>query len=120
MKNSPRRSWLLATTFDQQTLAEAIRSAADVLVLDLVEFVPDARQGAARAAMPLAIQSAADAGKEVFVQVHAQALQADLQACVWPGLSGIVMSRVETVDQVKESERLLGRLEAERALAPGS
>src|SRR4051812_10566673 len=116
MRNSPRRSWLLAAAFDQQMLAEAIRSAADVLVLDLVEFVPDAHQGAARAAMPSAIQSAAATGKEVFAQVHAQSLRADLEACVWPGLSGIVMSRVERVDQVKEAEQLLARLESQKAL----
>ena len=47
-------------------------------------------------------------------------IYADLRACVWPELAGVVVCRLESVEQVREADRLLGELEEERGLVPGT
>ena len=45
---------------------------------------------------------------------------ADLHACVWPGLDGVVVARAESTAQIAEIEALLGQLQDERGLPSGS
>jgi citrate lyase subunit beta / citryl-CoA lyase len=45
---------------------------------------------------------------------------ADLQAVVSQALAGVIVPKVEAADDVRHAEQLLGRLEQERGLAPGS
>lgn len=120
MTQSLRRSWLLLPVSQQAGIAAAMHSGADVLVPDLVEFVPEARKQAAREGMPAAVRQAAQAGKPVFAQLDSTLLQAELPVSVWPGLTGVVLSRVESVDQVRQADEALGRLEAARGMPVGS
>src|SRR5205814_6148461 len=57
-------------------------------------------------------------GAEVFVQIDPESFHADLHACVWPGLSGVVVSRAESAEHIIEADTLLARLENERGLLP--
>jgi citrate lyase subunit beta/citryl-CoA lyase len=91
----------------------AARSCADAIVLDLVEFVPERQRAVARAL-------AQARGAEVFAQIEPRSLGTDLPACVWPGLAGIVISRVESVAQVEEAACVLDELESERGIAPAT
>src|SRR5712691_2092239 len=61
---------------------------ADVVVLDLVEFVTEEDKPAARERVRSAINALQGCGAEVFAQVDAELLYADAYACVWPGLTG--------------------------------
>ena len=108
------RSWLIVPASDSARVAEAARSGADAVVLDLVELVAD--KAAARKAARSAIASVKTA---VYAQVDAGALEADLDACAWPGLAGVVISRVETARQVRDAAQRLDQLEKERRIAPG-
>ena len=108
------RSWLIVPASDSARVAEAARSGADAVVLDLVELVAD--KAAARKAARSAIASVKTA---VYAQVDAGALEADLDACAWPGLAGVVISRVETARQVQDAAQRLDQLEKERGIAPG-
>jgi citrate lyase subunit beta/citryl-CoA lyase len=120
MRETIRRSWLLVPMSQAAHLAQAPQSGADVVVLDVVEFVADQDKPAARDHVQAAIVPAQSGGAEVFVQVDAALLYADLHACVWPGLCGVVISRLESPAQVEEAETLLSQLEARRGLLPGS
>ena len=115
-----RRSWLLVPASDESQVAEASSSRADVVVLDLVELVSEGEKPSARGCVKDAISSVSRGGAEVFVQVEPDLMYADLHASVWPGLSGVVISRLESVREAEEADVLVSRLEDERGLLPGS
>ena len=115
-----RRSWLLTPVSDTEAVERAHLSGADVVLLDLVEFVAEEYKPAARDALESAIQSVAAGGAEVFVQVDPELLYADLRAAVHPGLTGVVVARLESPAQIVEAHELIGQLEEERGLLPGS
>jgi citrate lyase subunit beta/citryl-CoA lyase len=119
MQHVVRRSWFVVPVSDAAQLEEAAAAVADVVVLDLMEFVPEPAKPAARERVPEAISQGAQGGAEVFVQVDKELLYADLTAAVWPGLSGIVMPRLEAPRQVTEADALLSTLEDRRGLRPG-
>jgi citrate lyase subunit beta/citryl-CoA lyase len=114
-----RRSWIVVPASCATLVAEAVAAAPDVVVLDLVEFVVDRDKGAARQNVRDVTATAAARGAEVFVQTEPKTFAVDLAAAVWPGLNGIVVSRVESVAEVDALVRELDRLEVERAMRPG-
>lgn len=120
MKPSLRRSWLLAPLSRPSCIDEALSCEADVVVFDLVELVTERDKPAARAAARAAVQRARDSQRACFVLVDPVLAYADLHACVWPGLSGVIVSRAESAAQIEEVDALLGRLEHERGIVSES
>lgn len=120
MDPSPRRSWLLAPLSRSSCVDAALACEADVIVFDLVELVTERDKPAARAAARVAIQRAREAQRSCFVLVDPVLAYADLHACVWPGLNGVVVSRTESVAQIEEVDALLDRLEHERGIVEGT
>src|SRR5262245_38469336 len=94
-----QRSWLVVPAHKREAVAHAAKSGADVIVLDLVELIADEHKPAAREKIRAAVDAACAGGAAVFVQIDPAHHEADLDACVWPGLSGIVVSRAESVSQ---------------------
>jgi citrate lyase subunit beta/citryl-CoA lyase len=115
-----RRSWLIVPSDDAAQAEQAAASTADVIVLDLMEFVPEGMKSAAREHLPEAIRNVAQGGAEVFVQVDKELLYADLSAAVWPGLSGILIPRLESSQEVTQADRLLTQLEDKRGFRSGA
>jgi citrate lyase subunit beta/citryl-CoA lyase len=111
-----RRSWLIVPAHDDERLAEAAHSGADVVVLDLQDTVHDTRKHEARAHLRDAIPQMCAQGAEVFVRSDIELLYADLHAAVWRGLSGVMLPGVTSVDQVQAADDLLGTLQAERGV----
>jgi citrate lyase subunit beta / citryl-CoA lyase len=120
MNGVVRRSWLMVPCDDAAQVEQAVASAADVIVLDVMEFVPEGMKPAARQRLPETIREVAQGSAEVFVQVDKELLYADLSAAVWPGLSGILLPRVEMPQEVAEADNLLLQLEDKRGLRPGT
>ncbi len=115
-----RRSWLIVPSDDAAQVEQAAASTADVIVLDVMEFVPEGMKPAAREHLPEAIQKAAEGGAEVFVQVDKELLYADLSAAVWPGLGGILIPRLESPQEVIGADSLLTQFEDKRGFRPGT
>ena len=115
-----RRSWLLAPMSDAELTAEAWTLGADVLALDLMELVADEDKPAARERAREAIAGAGRGGSHVFAQVDKELLYADLDACVWPGLNGIIIPRLESAQEVEEADDLLSGLEEARGIPPNT
>lgn len=120
MNKKLRRSWLLVPMSKPELIARAARSSADAVVLDLVELVAAPDRDDARRNVRAALQTAHAGGAEIFAQIDPAALHADLDACVWPGLSGVVVTRAESSAQMVEIAALLKRLEGERGLPADS
>lgn len=115
-----RRSWLLTPMSQPERIAAAPDSAADVIVLDLVEFVAESDKPASRDAVPDAIGDVKRGGAELFVQVDPELLLADLRAAMWPGVDGVVVSRVASAPQIRQADALITQLESQRGMLPGS
>jgi citrate lyase subunit beta/citryl-CoA lyase len=120
MRTKIRRSWLLVPMSKADRLAQARQAHADVVVLDLVEFVTEEDKPAAREQGRTAINALQGCGAEVFAQVDPELLYADLLACVWPGLTGVVISHLESPEQMVEADTLLSQLEDARGILPGT
>ena len=116
MSRSVRRSWLIVPAHDADALTEAAGSSADVVVLDLQDTVHDSRKHDAREMVRDATSRMRGQGAEVFVRTDVELMHADLAASVWPGLTGIVLPGATSADQVREADRILGRLEQERGV----
>jgi len=120
MSVTMRRSWLLVPMSKADQIVQAPQSGADVIVLDLVELVAERDKHAAREKVQAAIHALQGGNAEVFAQIDPELLYADLHACVWPGLSGVVLSRAESAAQMAEVAAMLTRLENERGLLPNT
>ena len=115
-----RRSWLLVPMSLHERVAAAPSAGADVVVLDLIEFVPEPEKPAARELVRHGLDAANSGGADVFVQIDPELMLADLRAAVWPGLDGIVISRAETAGQVARADSIISDLESQRGVLPGS
>jgi citrate lyase subunit beta/citryl-CoA lyase len=114
-----RRSNLLVTPVDAAALQNAWRHDADAVTLDLAAVAPP-QQSQARATIRSALPQAARGGAEVFVRVSMTFLHADVDAAVWPGLTGIVLAGIESAAQIDAAEQAVAALERSRGLAAGS
>lgn len=120
MRGVVRRSWLIVPCDDATQIEQAAASAADVVVLDLMELVPEGMKATARERLPEIISLLAQGDAEVFVQVDKELLSADLSASVRPGIRGVLIPRLESPQEVAEADSLLLQLEDKRGFRPGT
>ena len=115
-----RRSWLLVPISKPERVASAHQAGADVVILDLVEFVAESDKPAARQVVAESLNAVKAGGAEVFVQIDPELMLADLRAAVRPGLNGVIVSRAESAEQIAQIDAIISALESERGLLPGS
>ena len=96
------------------------KHAADAVILDLADAVPEVEKLRARANIKAAIPVAARGGAEVFVRIHKELAYADIMASAWPGLTGVVLTGAETAADVEEIATVLAVAEKEHGIASGS
>ena len=115
-----RRSNLVVPITDTASVAEAWRHNADAVTLDLEDGVVASSKATARDLVKNAIQTVGKGAAEVFVRVNKAFVEADIEASVWPGLSGIVLPQVESSAEVSQAAELLARMEGKRGVEVGS
>lgn len=118
----PLRS-LFGVPMDQEDrLNEAIGSSADALMLDLTDLVAQTRRGEARENTRAFLDSGV--GVPIWVRVarieEEDAIQADLDAAVRPGLVGLVIPECERPDDLRRYDAWLTERERDRGLDAGS
>lgn len=106
-----RRSNLQVPISDTGAVAGAWKHNADAVTLML--------DGSANSVKD-AIAAVSKGGAEVFVRVSKAALQANLDAAVWPGLCGIMLPCVESAAEVERASDLVATLEKQRGIAARS
>jgi hypothetical protein len=121
----PLRAALFAPGSKERVMGKALTSGADAVILDLEDSVPIAAKAEARALVGRTIGAAAGsaAGPAIFVRTNATAtgmLADDLAAIVRPGLAAVLMSKVESVDEVRSAAATLERLEAAEKMQAGA
>jgi citrate lyase subunit beta/citryl-CoA lyase len=115
------RSLMTVPVIVQRFVEKAPAAGADVICLDLEDSVPPAEKATAR---PLARQAIEELGSAhaVYVRVNGYwtgLTDDDLAAVVRPGLAGVVLSKAESADAVRQLDDTLTRLEREHAIEAG-
>jgi citrate lyase subunit beta/citryl-CoA lyase len=118
------RSFLFAPGSREDLLGKVFDAGADAVVLDLEDAVPQDQKLRARELVAAAIdRRASPPGPAVFVRINSVGTalwEADLAAAVRRGVSGIRLPKVEYAADVQHADRMLGMLELQRGLAPGT
>lgn len=112
-----RRSVLALAMDDTQLRDKAYASWADAIVLDISRPAGRDWQQDAKSRMPAAIAAAAHGGAEVFVRVSCATIAAELDAAVFPGLTGVVLTGIGSASDMATVDQQLQALEASRGIA---
>jgi citrate lyase subunit beta / citryl-CoA lyase len=115
-----RRSNLMVPMTVQRFVENAWRYNADAITLDLEDGVPQAHKGEVRSNLKEAIALAGRGGAEVFVRINKPFLVADVAAAAWPGLTGVMLPKVESGAEVAEAATLMTDLERQRGIEVGT
>lgn len=98
-------------------------SSLDVALLDIEDGVPPAEKDAARGLLAAVLGIASAARPRRFVRVNAvlsDRFAADLQAVVRPGLEGLLLPKVESVEEITRAATAATERERDAGLAEGS
>ena len=116
------RSLLYVPVTNERFVEKAAGRGADAIKLDLEDSIPPAEKPAARKALRDAAQVISNAGTEVLVRINRPwrlAVQ-DLEAAVWPEVSGLCLPKLESADHLAFLDETVEELERERGLELGT
>lgn len=132
------RSVMTVPVIVERFVEKAPSSGADVLCLDLEDSIPPdeklaARPIARRAIETMPRQAPSSVGQgpspderasfQIYVRVNgfwSGLIDGDLEAVVRPGLDGVVISKAESADMIREIDSQLARLEKLHGIDPGA
>lgn len=118
------RTLLFVPGNKDRLLEKAPQAGADALLYDLEDSVPAAERQVAREKVRERLSAAADTPRYVrvngLVDAGPKELEADLEAIVLSGLSGIVMPKAQSRDDVLFAAGVLDRLEKSAGVAAGT
>ena len=116
------RSLLFVPGNRAEMLAKAAGAAADVLLPDMEDSVPDAEKAAARETVAAFLPRLAGSGKLIVPRVNSLAtgwMEADLEAVVGPAIFGISVGKIEAPGDVSAISKRLSELETRAGLEAG-
>lgn len=115
------RSFLFAPGNHPRRVEKALSLDADATILDLEDACPIAEKKATRAVVLAAYQKPRKC--QGYVRVNAMSTEwgyGDIVAVVQKGIDGIVLPKLETVDEIRAAEWLVTNLERDRGLKSGA
>lgn len=122
MNPKVQRSMLILPINVPKFVERAHERGSDAIVLDLEDAVPQSEKESARKLVKDSIRLAGLAGADVLVRVNndEEHIWKDLESSVFNGLSAIFLPKTEYPDQIMALETMIGKLERERNIEPGS
>ena len=118
-----KRSYMFVPGRSEKMLTKAMGlNNLDVAMFDLEDGVPPALKGDARE-LVASMLGKAPGGPTRYVRLNSSGsdrLDADLQSVIVPGLAGVVLSKVETAEEVQRLDQRLGEREQRMGLPLGS
>ena len=115
------RSFLFAPGNHPRRVEKALSLDADAVILDLEDACPIAEKVATREVVVAACQKPRTG--LAYIRVNAATTEwgfSDIVAVVRKGVDGIVLPKLETADELKAADWVIGNLERERGLAAGT
>jgi len=116
------RSMLFAPGNHARRVEKALSGDADAVILDLEDACPTAEKIATRTVVVEALKSHRPAGPLGYVRINALTTEfayGDFLAVARAHVDGIMLTKVESADQLRTADWLLTQLERERALPAG-
>jgi citrate lyase subunit beta/citryl-CoA lyase len=115
------RSLLFLPVHIDKFVAKAHTRGADGYILDLEDSVPMAEKSFARTRVLEAAKQVSVDGAAALVRINLdpELARLDLEASIDPGVSAVVIPKVETAEQVQLIAETIGVLEADRGMKPG-
>src|SRR5688572_321495 len=113
------RTWMFVPGHSVKMVSKALTLDLDAAMLDLEDGVVPALKAEARPIIAGALRQAGAPRPARYVRMNGmQTCEAapDLDAIVGPGLEGLVVPKVESVEEVRELASILDRLERERGV----
>jgi len=119
---NPHRSNLIVPVHKPKFVSKCWLRNADVVTLDLEDSVLPEEKEFARTQVKESLLTAAQGGADVFVRINSERenFYKDVAASMYPGLTGIHLTKVESPWDVMEIERIISELEIDRGFKPGS
>jgi len=108
---------------NESFITKAPALPADIITLDLEDSVPPAEKAKARELVKANLKLAGSGGSTVYVRVNnweTLMTNDDLEAVVYPGLSGVCLAKCGHPDDVRRLDWKLDELERRRGLPLGS
>jgi citrate lyase subunit beta / citryl-CoA lyase len=112
------RSYLFVPATSGRKIDKAYASAADAIILDLEDAVAVSEKPAARAAIATIVPTSP--ARPTWIRINATGTDfcfADLQACVRPGVAGLILPKVESAEQVRMVDWVLANVEKAQGVA---
>ena len=118
------RSWLFVPGHKQRMLDKSLGLDVDAVMLDIEDGVPPAEKELARTMIAKHLETENPVNSPTrFVRINSighSRMEADLETVLCSGLEGLVLPKVESVEEVKIVEKVLDTRESEVGLEPGS
>jgi citrate lyase subunit beta/citryl-CoA lyase len=115
------RSLLFVPATAERFVARAHTRGADAIILDLEDSIPPAEKEAARAALPAAAATVAQAGADVVVRINRplEIAVADIAASVMPGVAALMLPKVMGPEHIRLLAEVVGAREAALGMPHG-
>jgi citrate lyase subunit beta / citryl-CoA lyase len=114
------RSMLFVPVTVGRFVATAADRGADAIIIDLEDAVAPDQKQRARELLPDAIPRVARRGADVIVRLNRpwRLLVRDLEAAVVPGVTALMLTKVDSAEHVAAVAEIAAELETERGLPP--
>ncbi len=121
MKRIIRRSILILPVNNSRFVEKAYLREADALMLDLEDSIPYREKENARKQIQPSLPLAGRSGVDIFVRINKDPswMKEDLEASIYPGLTGIVFPKTESAEEVQQLEATIEGLERKRGIDRG-
>jgi citrate lyase subunit beta / citryl-CoA lyase len=115
------RSLMFVPVTSEKFVRTGADRGADAIILDLEDAVAPSQKEHARTLIAGAIPQVSRNGADVVVRVNRpwRLLVRDLEAAVIPGVSALMLTKVDSPEHVQACAEIAAELEAERGLPPG-
>jgi citrate lyase subunit beta/citryl-CoA lyase len=114
-----RRTKLYVPVNREKFVEKAWTRDADCIILDLEDSIAPKDKATARKMVKDVIPIVNKGGAEVQVRINREYEEADLDASIIPGLTGLMIPKCETVPSIERLDNLVTQLEKERGLPEG-
>ena len=118
-KGLVRRSKLYIPVNREKFVVKAWTRDADCIILDLEDSIAPGDKASARKLVKDAIPIVNKGGADILVRINREYEEEDLDAVVVPGLTGVMIPKSETPEEINRIDQLVSQLEAERGLPKG-
>ncbi len=116
------RNMLYVPAYQEKFIEKSLLSAADAVIYDLEDSVPEPYKDAARRTLKKYLDSGAFKDKVVFVRLNSLnsgMLSEDLEYVIHPDITGYMPSKVNTAADMEYYDRLFTGLETEKGIKEG-